>query len=194
MFTILNRLRGTHAYFAKIIGIGLGAVVYLLTENYIAAVLMILSYIIGESFGWGKWVGALAYPYQITKDMKAEREGIYNGIFWLANKIRPMSESYHNHCYTALVIRGFYWWIPVFSVLWYFNIVALWYAIVASVILAFAFPESVILARDYNKEIPTIRFGFFSVNGIWEKSEIIYGFCMDLVLLGIILLSQIEGF
>jgi hypothetical protein len=182
MFTILNRLRGTRAYFAK--AVLLGILVYAISNDFMAGIGVALAYAIGESFGWGKWVGALAYPYQITKDMKAEREGIYNGIFWFADKIRPMNENYYKHCYTALVIRGLYWWVPVFSVLWYFDIVALWYAIIASVILAFAFPESVIFARD---EIPTVSFGRFSMNGVWEKAEVIYGFCIDLVLLGAIL-------
>ena len=88
MFTILNRLRGMRGFVAKIIGLLLGILVYLLYGNYYVAIVVCAGYIAGESFGWGEWIGNLAVHKNNTRT-KALEDGKSNGIQWLATHIIP---------------------------------------------------------------------------------------------------------
>jgi len=45
-------------------------------------------YIIGESFGWGEWIGNLAVHKNNTRTKPLE-DGKSNGIQWLATHIIP---------------------------------------------------------------------------------------------------------
>ncbi len=59
MMLILNRLRGTDGLWSKIIGLLLALVVQIAFGNPYVSIAVGLGYIIGESFGWGLWVGCL---------------------------------------------------------------------------------------------------------------------------------------
>lgn len=55
MFLILNRLRGTYGWFAKVNGVVLGLLFYLAFGNPYVSLAVTIGYVLGESFGWGDW-------------------------------------------------------------------------------------------------------------------------------------------
>ena len=55
MFLILNRLRGTYGWFAKVNGVVLGLLFYLAFGNPYVSLAVAICYVLGESFGWGDW-------------------------------------------------------------------------------------------------------------------------------------------
>ena len=60
MFIILNRYRGTYGWFAKVVGVVLGLLTYLVWGDVYVALMVAIGYVAGESFGWGEWVGTLS--------------------------------------------------------------------------------------------------------------------------------------
>lgn len=178
MFLILNRLRGTYSWFAKINGVVLGLLVYFFTKELDIAIACAFGYIIGESFGWGDWVGTLS-ERGCTEMPNPYNEGENNGIKWLASKIISPSENWTNHCRVALFIRGLYWWVCllplVFFIEWYFVLLAI-------VILAFAFPLACELGYYTSK-----LWNFKYMTGGWEHQEVWYGLAQDIVILILLL-------
>ena len=108
MFTILNRYRGTYGWFAKVNAVVLGLLVYYFTRDYLVAPLCSIGYLIGESFGWGEWVGNLT-THRKNKTDTLEDEGENNGIKYIATRLVPnWSVAYLKYCRVALGLRGLY--------------------------------------------------------------------------------------
>ena len=180
MFTILNRLRGIRGFVAKINGLLLGILVYLLYGNYYIAIIVCAGYIAGESFGWGEWLGTLCvHRNNNTKQIK---EGKGDGIQWLAKKIVPdYKYNFINYCRAALTIRGLYWWAPTLVPL-YFAGVGILHISIAIVFLAIGFP----IACEIGYHTSRI-WNFKFMNGGWEHQEVWYGFLQDIVLISLII-------
>ena len=118
MFLILNRLRGTQGLWSKIIGLLLALIVQIAFNNPYVAIAVGLGYIIGESFGWGDWVGCLTSNRNNYKD--TTDEGKSNGIMWLSQKIVPdWRTNFIDYSRVALTIRGFYWWFLALAPLYF---------------------------------------------------------------------------
>lgn len=83
MFTILNRYRGTYGWFAKVNGVVLGLLTYLVNGDIYVSIAVIIGYVLGESFGWGEWIGTLTGDRNFKQ---LNEEGKNNGIQWLASK------------------------------------------------------------------------------------------------------------
>ena len=88
MFLILNCLRGTYGWFAKVNGVVLGLLVYLVFGNLYVSLAVAIGYVLGESFGWGEWVGNLSVHRKETTDT-LEDEGKNNGIQYVAIRLVP---------------------------------------------------------------------------------------------------------
>ena len=178
---VLNRLRGIRGFVAKVIGLLLGILVYLLSSNYYVAIAVCAGYIIGESFGWGEWIGNLAV-YKNNVRTKALEDGKSNGIQWLAKKIVPNYKyNYINYCRVALAIRGLYWWIPTLIPLYFIGISPL--VLITSIIfLSLGFP----LACEIGYRTSKI-WNFKYMSGGWEHQEVWYGLLQDIVLFNLIL-------
>jgi len=187
MFTILNRLRGTWAIMAKVTAVAFGLLVWFLFGDWQVALMVAIGYLIGESFGWGDWVGSLAHNK--TKAILGTDEGANNGIRWLAQKLMPSwKEEWLEYCEVALFIRGIYWWLPTLAPLYFVgaNPYILIFTIVA---LSIAFSLSIELGKIFplNFEI-----GFYKVRGKWETDEFYYGIMQDIII-GLVLLSILKG-
>lgn len=182
---ILNRLRGTNEVWSKIIGLLLALVVQIAFDNPYVSVAVGLGYIIGESFGWGEWVGNLSVHRKETT-ATLEDEGKNNGIQWLASKIVPnYTTNYINYCRVALTIRGFYWWLPTLAPLYFVGLS--WVAIaVAVAVLSVGFPVACEVGYRLRDKIKFHRYGL-SIAGGWEIQEAVYGLIQDAVFVGIIL-------
>ena len=182
MFLILNRLRGTQGLWSKIIGLFLALVVQIAFNNPYVSVAVGLGYIIGESFGWGLWVGCLTVHRNDTTN-KTEDEGANNGIQWLSRKLVPnYLDNFVNYCRVALTIRGLYWWIPTLAPLYFvgFSIEILTLMIFS---LSIGFPIACELGYFFRDKISFEKYGL-SYSGGWELQEGFYGLMQDIVLIG----------
>lgn len=179
---ILNRWRGT----GKIVGPVSGTNIYslyfvivvgLLTNNWIYGVIAGLLFMLGESAGWGKWVGALCYPERKLANLEkeyADHEGRgWPFIHWIANFFIREKEDFIGYCTVALTLRGFYWWIWLYGFLFYIGLINNISAILAVILLGLAFPLACHLSKKY-----TIykSFKYLSISGRWETQELYYGF------------------
>ena len=168
MMTIANRLRGTYSWFAKVNGVVLGLLVYLVFGNTYVSLAVAIGYIIGESFGWGEWVGTLSCNRTAVEN---NEEGKNNGIQWLASKVIDPSKDWINYCRVALSIRGFYWWFLALAPLYF---VADSLLITVSILfLSIGFPIAceigyLLRNKDYS-------FWKLSYKGGWEMQEGVYG-------------------
>ena len=187
MFTILNRLRGTESYFAKVAAVALGAVLYLITRDPLLAILVTVGYIAGESFGWGKWIaGIIQYRKgPATQADIANTEGHKYGIHQIANKIAPETKDFYRYCVVALAIRGIYWWAPVMAPLAILGYVPIHLAIYDALALGIMFPAAFIAARK-TKDLFKIDTKLFKVQTHWHHGELVYGFWQDAIFAWII--------
>lgn len=185
MFLILNRLRGTQGLWSKVIGLLLALVVQIAFGNPYVSIAVGLGYIIGESFGWGLWVGCLSIHRESTNN-KTEDEGSNNGIQWMARKIVPnYLDNFVNYCRVALTIRGFYWWLPTLAPLYFVGFsVELLTAMI--LLLSIGFPIACELGYYFRDKISFEKFGL-SYRGGWELQEGFYGLMQDIVLVSLIL-------
>jgi len=181
MMTILNRLRGTQGLWSKINGLLLAFIVLAIWGNVWVAIAVGLGYIIGESFGWGLWVGNLTEHMNDT--MPDDGEGKNNGIQWIARKLVPSyATNMVRYCQVALSIRGFYWWLPTLAPLYFvgFNPYAI---AVAVLILSVGFPFACwngYLLKD------TVSIDWMDIKGGWNIQEVAYGLIQDFVIIGLI--------
>ena len=179
MFLILNRLRGTDGLWSKIIGLLLALIVQIAFDNPYVSVAVGLGYIIGESFGWGEWVGTLTGDRNFKQ---LNEEGKNNGIQWLASKVVDPSKDWINYCRVALTIRGFYWWLPTLAPLYFvgFSVELLTLMILA---LSIGFPIACELGYYFRDKVSFEKYGLSYIGG-WELQEGFYGLMQDLVLIG----------
>jgi len=175
MFTILNRLRGTWSWCSKVIGMLIAIAVHLVSDNYYVSIASGLGYLLGESMGWGAWVGTLSCyaKGREPNSTKYDDEGKSNGIYWLASKLYDPIKDWYNFCIIALAVRGVYWWIPVALPLAYLYGIT---PILIALVLGLLFPLAAILGYRYRN----IKIGKWT--GGWEIQELIYGAMQDIAL------------
>ena len=181
MMLILNRLRGTQGLWSKIIGLLIALVVQIAFNNPYVSVAVGLGYIIGESFGWGLWVGTLSVQRENATN-KTEDEGSNNGIQWIARKLIPnYLDNWLNYCRVALTIRGLYWWLPTLAPLYFvgFNPLIL---IGCILFLSVGFPVACELGYYFRDKLHFEKYGL-SYAGGWELQEGFYGLMQDLVII-----------
>ena len=184
MEIILNRWRGTGTIFSISIFNITGAIIYALylgllfgsiTEWYIG-ILVLIGFLLGESFGWGKWVGALCYPETKTDLQKEyeDKEG-YNFPFihYIANFFIKEKENFFKYFYLALCIRGMIWGLFLYLALVLFDYISYLEYIIVSIIYGIGFPLSCYLSR---KKSFNYKSKFISIVGKWETQEVYYGF------------------
>lgn len=184
MEILLNRWRGTGKIFSISIFNITGTMIYALylgllfssiTEWYIG-ILVLIGFLIGESFGWGKWVGALYYP-ETKKDLQKEyedKEG-YNFpfIYYVANFIIPEKKYFFRYCNLALGIRWFIWGLFIYLSLVVFNYISILELFILCLIYGIGFPFACYLSR---KKSFNYKNKFISIVGKWESQEVYYGF------------------
>lgn len=188
MFAILNRLRGTFGFFSFINGFILYSLTYGLTLNLYLSMSIYIGYVLGESMGWGKWIGGIINGNEkATIDNINENEGVYNGIHFIANWIEPEKEYYQHYCNVALSIRGFYWAFLSMLPLLVFGYIGYLTLIAFSILIGIGFPISVIIGK-YTSSKFTYEYGYLSMNGAWEHAEVWYGLIQDISIILLIIL------
>lgn len=133
-------------------------------------------FLLGESFGWGKWVGSLCYPETKTDLQKEyeDKEG-YNFPFihYVANFVIKEKENFFKYCNLALYFRGMIWALFIYLALVLFNYISYLEYIIISIIYGIGFPLSCFLSR---KKSFNYKSKFISIVGKWETQEVYYGF------------------
>lgn len=184
MEILLNRWRGTGNIFSISIFNITGTMIYALylgllfgsiTEWYIG-ILVLIGFLIGESFGWGKWVGALCYPETKTDLQKEyeDKEGYkFPFIHYMANFIIPEKKYFFKYCNLALYFRGMIWGLFIYLALVLFDYISYLEYIIISIVYGIGFPLACYLSR---KKSFNYKSKFISIVGKWETQEIYYGF------------------
>ena len=183
MEILLNRWRGTGKIFSISIFNITGTIIYalylgllfgLLTTWYIGP-LTSIGFLIGESFGWGKWVGSLCYPETTNLQKEYEdKEGYkFPFIHYIANFIIKEKVSYFKYCNLALYFRGMIWGLFLYLSLVLFNYLSYLEYIIISIIYGIGFPFACYLSR---KKSFNYKSKFISIVGKWESQELYYGF------------------
>ena len=175
-FAVANRLRGTKNYLVAVPCLFLAALVLLASSgNWIAAGVTGLAYLLGENWGWTKWLHGLKFDMtqkQYNAKWLLDDTGKTNGTFWLAEMVADERKDYKTHVVAGAFFRGLYWWVPVMVSLAWFGLVSWWLGAMLSLLLALAFPVAYYIGFR-------VKVGDY---GYLQKSEVIYGAFYGLVL------------
>jgi hypothetical protein len=212
---ILNRLRGTglikhfgiitlpyvykepikiNLVWNHIYGLYLGLIVGLLTLNIGWGILALGLYILGESKGWGEWIGALSKPVPLTdlelmrqyKDNEGKKFPFIHQIanFFIKEELIGATFSsrlsqYMRYATLALFLRGIWWWLPLYLLLAYLKLISFPEAFIGVLIISIMFPINCIISRyiGFDKKIWKVQFS----RG-WENQEFLNGLTQGLVL------------
>lgn len=149
---VANRLRGTINYLVWVPAALLAGSVWWFSGSWLAAIVVALAYVLGESFGWTKWINCIPNNMsQVSYNRKwlTDDTGKKDGSYWIAQAIANERSDYKTHCLVGMIVRGIYWWAPVFAALWWFGLASAPVAIGAVGVLAFAFPQAYRLGYKY---------------------------------------------
>lgn len=202
---ILNRLRGTgvikhfgtlhignksinvNLVWNHVYALYLALIVGYLTMNVYAGIATMVAYFIGESKGWGEWVGTLTSSKELTqadllRNYKDNEGRGFPYIHKIANLIAPEISAcdelevkvrqYLKYARVALTLRGMFWWGLVYGVMFAFGLVSVYEYISITLALGFGFP----IACELGKRIGFKgKIGVINFNRGWENQELVYG-------------------
>ena len=167
-------------------GLYLALVFGLLAMNVWAGLAVLVAYLIGESKGWGEWVGALTRWETKDEEWLQKQYGDEEGLglpfihnianFVFKEKIEGTLEErliqYNKYAITALAVRGMLWWGLVYGTASIFGIVSVLEAIVITVLLGIGFPVACWLGKkmDFSR-----KYGILHLSKGWENQELVYG-------------------
>ena len=188
---------GNHLY-----GLWIALVLGVATMNAWLGLAVLVAYLVGEAKGWGEWVGSLSRVEPWTEELLqgdyTDNEGktfpfihqISN--FFIKEKIdgtfEQRANKYRMYATLALILRGIYWWLPVYLVLALFGYISYEIAVVVSIGLGIAFPLAAEIGRRITfTRLYDLKFIKLSFSPGWENQEIVYGALQGAVLWSIIL-------
>lgn len=166
------------------------------THNFLIGLIVLIGYLIGESKGWGEWVGGLTSTkgerdYNWLKDRYDDKEGKgFPFIFAITNffikendpfliTLESKLNQYFKHITLALILRGMYWWSLVYFILFYYNYITLIEYLTITILLGITFPIACYLGNITNLN------GHFSIINYskgWENQELYYGIFQGMIL------------
>ena len=189
---------GNHLY-----GLYLAVVVGILTMNALAGVAVLVAYLVGEAKGWGEWVGSLTRhePWDeemLQKNYRDEEGKTFPFIHQIANSVckeqiegsfEDRAKQYRKYATLSLMLRGIYWWLPVYGVMAAFGLISWYVAVSAAVVLGVMFPIAAELGKRWKFErVYDLKFVKLSLSRGWENQEIVYGAMQGLVFWLVVLL------
>ena len=181
-------------------GLYLALVVGLLAMNVWAGLAALVAYLVGESKGWGEWVGTLTSSKELTqadllRNYKDNEGRGFPYIHKIANLIAPEISTcddlearvrqYLKYARVALALRGMFWWGLVYGVMAGFGLVSVVEAVVITVALGVGFPIACELGKRIGFEG---KIGVINFSRGWENQEIVYGLMQGLCLWYVVLL------
>ena len=188
---------GNHLY-----GLWIALVLGVATMNAWLGLSVLIAYLIGESKGWGEWVGSLTRHEPWTEELlehnyKDDEGKTFPFIYQIANffikekidgTFEEQCKQYRKHATLALMLRGMYWWLPVYLVLAAFGVISWEIAVIAGVVLGIAFPIAAELGRrwEFDKSYD-LKFIKLSFSQGWENQEVVYGAFQGIVMWSIVI-------
>lgn len=218
---LLNRLRGTgvikhfgtlhignksvnvNLVWNHVYALYLALIVGYLAMNVYAGIATMIAYFIGESKGWGEWVGTLTSSKELTqadllRNYKDDEGRGFPYIHKIADLIAPEISAcddlesktiqYLKYARVALTLRGMFWWGLVYGVMFAFGLVSMYEYISITLALGFGFPIACFIGKklNYNGKFSIIHFS----RG-WENQELAYGFMQGIALWYVIISNTI---
>lgn len=183
---------GNHLY-----GLWIALVLGITTMNVWLGLTVLVAYLIGEAKGWGEWVGSLTrhepWDEQMLQGNYKDDEGktfpfIYQiANFFIKEKIDGTFEEqykqYRRHATLALILRGMYWWLPVYLVLVVFGVINFTEAFAITTLLGIAFPIACEIGRRITfTKTYDLKFIKLSFSQGWENQEVVYGLFQGIAL------------
>lgn len=188
---------GNHLY-----GLWIGLVWSVAMMNAWLGLAVLVAYLVGEAKGWGEWVGSLSRvePWteeHLQRDYKDNEGKKFPFIHQIANSVckeqiegtfEQRSKQYRKYATLALMLRGMYWWLPVYLVLAAFGVISWYVAAIAGIGLGIAFPIAAEIGRHW-KFTRTYDLKFINLNFSpgWENQEVVYGAFQGIVMWSIII-------
>ena len=212
---LMNRLRGTgvikHFGMLKIFskeieikfvgnhlyGLWIALVLGTSTMNVWLGLSVLVAYLVGESKGWGEWVGSLTRhepwdDYMLQHCYKDDEGKTFPFIYQITNffikekidgTFEERAKQYRKYATLALMLRGMYWWLPVYLVLAAFGVISWYVAVIAGVVLGLMFPLAAELGRRWKfTKTYDLKFIKLSFSQGWENQEIVYGLFQGIAL------------
>lgn len=188
---------GNHLY-----GLWIALVLGVATMNAWLGLSVFVAYLIGEAKGWGEWVGSLTRHEPWTEELLEHNykddEGktfpfIYQiSNFFIKEKIdgtfEEQCKQYRKHATLALMLRGIYWWLPVYLVLAAFGVISWYCAVIAGIGLGAAFPIAAEIGRHWKfTRTYDLKFIELSFSQGWENQEVVYGAFQGIVMWSIVI-------
>ena len=188
---------GNHLY-----GLWIALVLGVATMNAWLGLSVFVAYLIGEAKGWGEWVGSLTrhepWDEQMLQHCYKDTEGktfpfIYQiSNFFIKEKIdgtfEEQCKQYRKHATLALILRGMYWWLPVYLVLAAFGVIGWDIAVMAGIGLGIAFPIAAEIGRHWKfTRTYDLKFIELSFSQGWENQEVVYGAFQGIVMWSIVI-------
>ena len=188
---------GNHLY-----GLWIALVLGIATMNAWLGLAVFIAYLVGESKGWGEWVGSLTRVEPWDKDLidlvYRDDEGktfpfIYQiANFFIKEKIdgtfEEQCKQYRKHATLALMLRGLYWWLPVYMTVAVFGFIGYVEALIIAILLGIAFPIAAEIGRRIKFErIYDLKFIKLSFSPGWENQEVVYGAMQGIVMWYVVL-------
>jgi hypothetical protein len=186
------KFNGNHLY-----GLYLALAIGLVTTNAWIGLAVLVAYLIGESKGWGEWVGSLSRVEPWTEKHLAEDYADDEGkkfpfIHQIANSVikeqiegsfEKRANQYKRYATLALILRGMYWWLPVYLVMAAFGVISWYVAVIAGVGLGLMFPLACAIGRRWKFErVYDLKFIKLSFSQGWENQEVVYGIVQGFIL------------
>lgn len=162
----------------------------LLATNLFYSLSVVVLFLAGESYAFGKWVGYLVdYENEHKPEYDSKVGKGFPYIHYIAEAIVSEKVNYERYCQVALAIRGLMWWMPVYVVLGFAGVVSWLGVMIASVILAIGFPVACKIGREWKYDA---RFGVLRFKRGWENQEIVYGAIQGLCLWYVIIIQIVK--
>jgi len=125
-----------------------GLIFWYLSNDPIIGVGTAIAYFIGESFGWGKWIRAVQhfddegswqhFYNEFEKD--ARDTGKSSGIHQIVSMVVKEETNYELYTVLCLILRGIWWWVPVYAVLVFGGLVTIPVAVISVLVIGLLFP------------------------------------------------------
>ncbi len=183
---------GNHLY-----GLWIALMLGIATMNAWLGLAVLVAYLIGEAKGWGEWVGSLTRhepwdDYMLQGNYKDDEGKTFPFIYQITNffikekidgTFEEQCKQYRKHATLALILRGMYWWLPVYLVLVVFGVINFTEAFAITTLLGIAFPIAAKIGRHW-KFTKTYDLKFIKLNFSqgWENQEVVYGLFQGIAL------------
>lgn len=183
---------GNHLY-----GLWIALMLGIATMNAWLGISIFVAYLIGEAKGWGEWVGSLTrhepWDEQMLQGNYKDDEGkTFPFIYQITNffikeridgALKEQCKQYRRHTTLALILRGMYWWLPVYLVLVVFGVINFTEAFAITTLLGVTFPIAAEIGRHWKfTRTYDLKFIKLSFSQGWENQEVVYGLFQGIAL------------